>query len=158
MQNQILILIGLTLLPFLELRASIPYGVLSTDLNWMLVFFICVLTNIILAPIVYFLLDKAVHLFFFIKPFKKVYDYYITKTQKKIHNYVEKYGELGVALFIAVPLPGSGVYSGALAAYILGMSYKDFIKAAVIGVLIAGVIVTAVSLTGSEAFKLFIKV
>lgn len=157
MQNQILILIGLTLLPFLELRASIPYGVLNTDLNWMLVFFICVLTNIILAPIVYFLLDKVVHLFFFIKPFKKVYDYYIIKTQKKIHKYVEKYGELGVALFIAVPLPGSGIYSGALAAYIIGMSYKDFIKAAVIGVLIAGVIVTAISLTGNEALHFFIK-
>jgi len=144
-------------MPFLELRASIPYGVLSTDMNWILVFFICVLANIILAPIVYFLLDKTVHLFFFIKPFKKVYDYYIIKTQKKIHKYVEKYGELGVALFIAVPLPGSGVYSGALAAYIIGMSYKDFIKAAVIGVLIAGVIVTAISLTGNQALQFFIK-
>ncbi len=153
MQNEILILIGLTLLPFLELRASIPYGILNTNLNWMIVFVICVLANIILAPIVYFLIDKVIHLFFFIKPFKKVYDYYVTKTQKKIHKYVEKYGEIGLALFIAVPLPGSGVYTGALAAYILGMSYKDFIKAAAIGVLIAGVIVTAISLTGNEAFK-----
>jgi len=148
-QNQILILIGLTLLPFLELRASIPYGILNTDLNWMAVFIICVITNIILAPIVYFFIDKIIHFFFFIKPFKKVYDYYIIKTQKKIHKYVEKYGEIGVALFIAVPLPGSGVYSGALAAYILGLSYRDFIKSAAIGVLIAGVIVTAISLSGN---------
>ncbi len=153
MQNEILTLIGLTLLPFLELRASIPYGILNTNLNWMAVFVICVLANIILAPIAYFLIDKVIHLFFFIKPFKKVYDYYITKTQKKIHKYVEKYGEIGLALFIAVPLPGSGVYSGAIAAYVLGMSYKDFIKAAAVGVLIAGVIVTAISLTGNEAFK-----
>lgn len=158
MQNQILILIGLTLLPFLELRASIPYGILNTDLNWAAVFLICGITNIILAPIIYFLLDKAVHSFFFIKPFKKVYDYYIIKTQKKIQGYVEKYGEIGVTLFIAVPLPGSGVYSGALAAYILGMSYKDFIKSAIIGVLIAGAIVTAISISGNEAFKFFIKI
>jgi uncharacterized membrane protein len=143
-------------MPFLELRASIPYGILNTDLNWIAVFLICVITNILLAPIVYFLLDKVVHLFFFIKPFKKIYDYYIIKTQKKIHKYVEKYGEIGVALFIAVPLPGSGVYSGALASYILGLSYKDFIKAAVIGVLIAGVIVTAISISGNEAFKFLI--
>ena len=145
-------------MPFLELRASIPYGILNTDLNWMIVFIICVLANIILAPIVYFFIDKVVHLFFFIKPFHKFYNYYVAKTQKKIHKYVEKYGEIGVALFIAVPLPGSGVYSGALAAYIVGMSYKDFIKAAIIGVLIAGIIVTAISLTGNEAFKFFIKV
>lgn len=158
MQNQILILIGLTLLPFLELRASIPYGILNTDLNWTAVFIICVITNIILAPLIYFLIDKVIHFFFFIKPFKKVYDYYIIKTQKKIHKYIEKYGEIGVALFIAVPLPGSGVYSGALAAYILGLSYKDFIKAAVIGVLVAGVIVTAISISGSEAFKWIIQI
>ena len=158
MQTDILILIGLTLLPFLELRASIPYGILNTNLNWMTVFIICVLTNIILAPLVYFFLDKIVHLFFFIKPFQRFYQRKIEKTQRKIHKYVEKYGEIGLAIFIAVPLPGSGVYTGAIAAYVLGMSYKDFIKAAVIGVLIAGVIVTAISLTGSEAFKLFIKI
>jgi uncharacterized membrane protein len=117
-----------------------------------------VITNIILAPIIYFFLDKIIHFFFFIKPFKKTYDYYITKTQKKIHKYVEKYGEIGVAIFIGIPLPGSGVYSGALAAYILGMNYKDFIKAAIIGVLIAGIIVTIISLTGNEAFNMFIKV
>ena len=149
MQTEILILIGLTLLPFLELRASIPYGILNTDLSWMTVFIVCVLANIILAPIVYFFLYKIVHLFFFIKPFERFYTRKVEKTQKKIHKYVEKYGEIGLAIFIAVPLPGSGVYTGAIAAYVLGMSYKDFIKAAAIGVLIAGVIVTAISLTGN---------
>ena len=158
MQTNILILIGLTLLPFLELRASIPYGIINTDLNWMVVFIVCVLANIVLAPLVYFFIDKVIHLFFFIKPFKKMYHYNIERTQKRIHKYVEKYGEIGVALFIAVPLPGSGVYSGAIAAYILGMSYKDFMKAAVIGVLIAGIIVTTISISGNEAFKFFIKV
>ena len=156
MQSEILILIGLTLLPFLELRASIPYGILNTDLSWMTVFLICIIANIILAPIVYFFLDKIVHLFFFIKPFERFYTRKVEKTQKKIHKYVEKYGEIGLAIFIAVPLPGSGVYTGAIAAYVLGMSYKDFIKAAAIGVLIAGVIVTAISLTGNEAFKFLI--
>jgi len=155
-QSELLILIGLTLMPFLELRASIPYGILNTEMNWMLVFIICVIANIILAPIVYLFIDKVIHLFFFIKAFHKFYNYYVEKTQKKIHKYVEKYGEIGVAFFIAVPLPGSGVYSGALAAYIIGMSYKDFIKAAVIGVLISGIIVTAISLTGNQALKIFI--
>ncbi|MBW3004319.1 small multi-drug export protein [Candidatus Woesearchaeota archaeon] len=156
MQSEILVLIILTLLPFLELRASIPYGILNTDLGWFTVFLICVIANILLAPIVYFFLDKIVHLFFFIKPFERFYKRKVEKTQKKIHKYVEKYGEIGLALFIAVPLPGSGVYTGAIAAYVLGMSYKDFIKAAAIGVLIAGVIVTAISISGNEAFKFLI--
>ena len=143
----------MTILPFLELRASIPYGIFNTDLSWITVFFVCVLANIILAPIVYFFLDKIVRLFFFIKAFERFYLRKVEKTQKKIRKYVEKYGEIGLAIFIGVPLPGSGVYTGAIAAYVLGMSYKDFIKAAVIGVVIAGVIVTAISLSGNEAFK-----
>ena len=67
------------------------------------------------------------------------------RTQKNIQKSVDKYGELGVALFIGVPLPGSGVYSGALGAYVIGLNFKKFIIADIIGVLIAGTIVTIIS-------------
>ncbi|MBW2984626.1 small multi-drug export protein [Candidatus Woesearchaeota archaeon] len=155
--NDLLMLVLLTLAPFLELRASIPYGILGTDLHWTTVFLICVIVNILLAPIVYVFLDKFIHLFLRIKVIDKVYQKYVEKTQKKIHKMVEKYGELGVAIFIGIPLPGSGVYSGALGSYLLGLSYKKFFIAAVIGVLIAGIAVTIVSLTGAEALSIFIK-
>ena len=155
--NNILILIGLTLLPFLELRASIPYGIISTDLNWISVFFICVVTNIILGPIIYLLLDKIVFVFTKIKIIDQLYQQYVQRTQKKIHKYVDKYGLLGVSIFIGIPLPGSGVYSGALGAYLLGINFKKFLIASIIGVLIAGILVTIISLTGVEMFELFIK-
>jgi uncharacterized membrane protein len=155
--NDILMLIFLTLLPFLELRGSIPYGIFKTDLHWSVVFLICSVVNILLAPLIYAFLDKFIHLFLRIKIIDKIYQKYVEKTQKKIHKYVEKYGELGVAIFIGIPLPGSGVYSGALGSYLLGLSYKKFFIAAVIGVLIAGVIVTIVSLTGAGAFGIFVK-
>ena len=153
----ILKLVLLTLLPFLELRASIPYGILSTSLPWLMVFIICVLANLMLAPLLYLFLDKVVHIFFRVKRFEKFYHKTVEKTQKKIHKYVEKYGVWGLALFIGVPLPGSGVYSGALGAYILGFSYKEFLKAAIVGVLIAGTIVTAVSLMGNGTFDFVLK-
>jgi len=60
-------------------------------------------------------------------------------------------------LFIGIPLPGSGVYTGALGAYVLGFGYKRFIIASTIGVLIAGIIVTAIMLTGSELFHFLVK-
>ena len=63
---------------------------------------------------------------------------FIKKTQDKVYKYVEKYGVLGLAVFIGIPLPGSGVYSGALGAYLLGFRFRDFMRGAVIGVLIAG--------------------
>ena len=60
MLTEILWLIAITLLPFLELRASIPYGILSTDLSWPVVFLVCVVANAILGPVVYFFIDKGI--------------------------------------------------------------------------------------------------
>jgi len=157
MLKTILILIAITFLPFLELRASIPYGLLNTDLNWSIVFIVCVITNILLGPILYVFLDKFIHLFLKIKWINKIYNYYVIKTQKKIHKYVDKYGEIGVALFIGIPLPGSGTYSGALGSYILGLSYKRFFIANIIGVLIAATAVTLIVMFGNGVFDLFIK-
>ena len=65
---------------------------------------------------------------------------------------MDKYGEIGLAIFIGIPLPGSGVYSGALAAYLIGMNFKRFIIAATIGVFIAGTIVTLATIGGTSAF------
>ncbi len=155
--NAILTLIFLTLLPFLELRASIPYGVLNTDLSISLIFFICILTNILLAPLLYWFLNNLVHVFLKINLLNRIYQKIVVRTQKKVHKYVEKYGVLGLALFIGVPLPGSGVYSGALAAHLLGFKFKDFLRAAIIGVLIAGVIVLLVSTLGNGIWHIFLK-
>lgn len=155
--NNILIISAITFLPFLELRASIPYGILVLKMHWFPVFIIASIANIILGPIVYFFIDKLIHIFLKVKFIDNIYQKYVEKTQKNIHKYVEKYGEAAMAIFIGIPLPGSGSYSGALAAYLIGLGYKKFIIANVIGVLIAAIIVTAVVITGINAFDVFIK-
>jgi uncharacterized membrane protein len=147
--NPLIALILLTFFPFLELRASIPYGILVLKMNWIVVFFICVASNIILGVMVYFFLDKIMHLFLKVRVIAKLYSRYVERVQKKIHKHVERYGEFAVAAFIGVPLPGSGVYSGALAAYLIGLGYRKFIIANIIGVVIAGIIVTALTLSGT---------
>ncbi len=149
MLSEIITLVLFTLLPFLELRASIPYGILVLKMHWPAVFLICVTANILLAPALYIFLDKFVHLFLKIKTLNRMYQKYVDKTQKKIHKYVDKYGTLGIAVFIGIPLPGTGVYSAAIGAYAIGMHFKSFFRASVIGVLIAGIIITLLSVTGS---------
>src|SRR3989344_2327852 len=109
--NQILILILLTLTPFLELRASIPYGIFNTGLSYSSVFIICVLANILLAPILYWFFNNIIHLFLHIKVIDKLYQKTVIRTQRKVHKYIERYGILGLAVFIGIPLPGSGVYT-----------------------------------------------
>lgn len=146
------------MLPFLELRASVPYGIIILNMNWMLVFIVCFISNVVLAPILWFFVHHILHLLVKIKFIGRLYERYTEKTRIKIEPYIEKYGKLGLALFIGIPLPGTGVYSGAIAAYILGFKFKDYFKAALIGVLIAIIIVTAISVSGLELFSFFVKV
>jgi len=143
---QILTLILTTLIPTLELRASIPLGILTFNLHWLPVFAITVFTNIILGLIVYIILDNFIHILMDIKIFQRYYSRVVEKTQKKIKPGVEKYGLLAIALFIAIPLPGSGSYTGALAAHLLGLNKKKFFLANTIGVIIAGILVTLATL------------
>lgn len=164
---KILTLVLVTFIPTLELRASIPLGILGGKieffnfalqgfgLNWFIVFLTCLITNIVLGPLVYIFLDRFVHYFLKFGLFAKYYYAKVDKTQNKIKLYVEKYGLFGIALFIGMPLPGSGSYTGALGAYLLGLNYRKFIIANTIGVFIAGIIVTVATLTGIEIFNLF---
>ena len=155
--NNIIQLILVTFIPGLELRASIPYGITVLGMPWIKVVIITFITNILLGPIVYILLNQFVHIVIKINFFNKIYEKFVIRTQHKIENKVEKYGELGLALFIGVPLPGSGVYTGALAAFILGLNFKKFLIATVIGVFIAGILVTIATLTGMGIFEFMLK-
>lgn len=172
----IIILALVTLIPALELRASIPIGILPVTLpfanttinattSWPLVVLVCTITNIALGVLVFLVLGPV---FTFVRCWgwfdRRIWPL-LERTRHRIHPYVEKYGELGVALFIGIPLPGSGVYTGAFGAYLLGLDRRKFMIANVIGVIIAASAVTALSLLilkgaiGDESWmaRLFIK-
>ncbi len=159
MLTRVLILVGLTLIPTLELRYSIPHGwvVYGDTMSPALVVSICIVANILLAPVVWVFLDRVVHLFLRVEWIARLYDRIVMRSREKLRPYLEKWGTLGLALFIGVPLPGSGVYSGALGAYVLGFTFRQFMIASVVGVAIAGTAVTAVVATGATAFEIFVK-
>ncbi|MBN2301917.1 MAG: small multi-drug export protein [Lentisphaerae bacterium] len=167
MLPDLFILIAVTLIPALELRASIPWGFFAmTDIPWPLVVLVCVSANIVLGWVVFAVLGP---IFTFVRRWnwfdRKIWPI-LEKTRHRIHPWVEKYGEMGVALFIGVPLPGSGVYTGAFGAYLLGLDRKKFGIANIIGVLIAGAAVTILCLlilkgmVGDESWlaRLFLKI
>ncbi|MCK4639978.1 MAG: small multi-drug export protein [Candidatus Marinimicrobia bacterium] len=155
--NEILKMIAITFIPTLELRASIPYGIFGTDSHWLMVFIVCVIANFIIGIMIFIFLDWIIKIMCFFKPVETLWNRYIERTQKRISEGVEKYGEWAVAVFIGIPLPGSGVYTGALASFLIGLSFKKFIVANIIGVLIAGILVTIICLTGSGLANIFIK-
>ncbi len=153
----VLTLIAITFVPALELRASIPYGYYDAGLSPVATVLVCVAANIALAPLVWLFLDKGIHLFLRIAWVRGIYDAVVARTQKRVQPYVERWGTLGLSLFIGVPLPGSGVYSGGLGAYLLGFRFGQYMVASVFGVVIAGALVTAAVVSGSSAFAVFVK-
>ncbi len=147
----------ITLIPALELRASIPYGLLATGLPLWQVVLIAVLANWLIAPLVYLALRLVLKLLLRWPWFSRIWERYSQRVLKRIHASVETWGSWGLALFIGIPLPGTGVYTGAIGAYLLGMSLRRFLWVALAGVALAAAIVTAVVATGSQAFAWFVK-
>jgi uncharacterized membrane protein len=135
----------LTLLPGLELRLSILYG-LSQGLDPLAVFVIAVVVNTLLGPVILVLLNTILPYVLKISFLNKVYQFFVLRTRDKYHPTIKKYGSIGLVLFIALPLPGSGSWTGALAAFLLGVDYKKFAVINFVGVLIAGIIVTLAGL------------
>lgn len=159
MIDKIITLILLTFVPVFELRWSIPIGLFSGNIEvpiigvmqgfalpLEIVFFVCVIANMILGAIAYFFFDKIIHIFLRIKFLDKLYKKIIIRSQRKTKPLIEKYGFFGLALFIAIPLPGSGTWTGAVVSNLLGIGYKKFFLANMIGVTIAGILVTAITL------------
>lgn len=157
MVMKLLMLVALTFVPALELRASIPYGLIDGALPAVVVVVACILANILLAPVVWIFLDKGIHFFLKVGWIDNLYESIVLRARHNVEPYVERWGTLGLAVFIGVPLPGSGVYSGALGAYLLGFGFVQYMFAAALGVIIAGSLVTAAVLTGASALEVFVK-
>ncbi len=137
----------LTLLPALEVRASIPYGILS-GAPPLAVFLLAAATNIVLGLLVYFTVRWTIGWLMRLSWFDRLWSRFVVPRQERIHPQVERYGPLALALFIGIPLPGSGVWSGALVAVALGMGRRHFLLACTLGVLIASLAVTFLVMTG----------
>lgn len=144
--------IVLTFLPVVELRASIPFGYFSGVPLWQLLP-VVIVVNWLVAPVVYLLLRYVLRGLLHWAWFARLWERYTAKVQKRAQKAVATWGAFGLALFIGVPLPGSGVYTGALGAYLLGMGFRRFMWVALVGVCIAATAVTLVVVTGSELFN-----
>lgn len=149
----VLWVIALTLIPTLELRASIPYALLVAKWSPWTAAVVGILINTALAPFVWVFVDKVMYLFLRVGFIDRLYQRYAEKKRVKLQGMVDDYGVFGLALFIGVPFPGTGVYSGALAAYLLDFRFRDYMLASFLGCLLAGSAVTAIVASGSEAFS-----
>lgn len=134
----------ISMLPIIELRGGIPYGV-GFGLNPWVAMLAAMAGNLLPIPFILLLLDKILELFRKQKGiFGKAANWLENKAYKNKET-VDKYGIWGLIILVAIPLPGTGAWTGALVATVLRMERKKAFPCIVVGVLIAGVVVTAIS-------------
>ena len=130
--------------PVMELRASIPLGVaLEMDIYTALI--ISILGNIFPS---FFLIPLTGKVFDLLKGKSKFIDNFISKLEKKAESkfhIIEKYKKIGLIILIAIPLPGTGVWTGCLVASMLNMKLKDSVVPVILGTIIAAIIVTSIT-------------
>ncbi len=137
---ELLKIIIITLIPGIELRGSIPAGI-AMGVDPLLVFSTALLANIAVIPFAFLGLD----LFYELLSKNKLVKKYVERTRRKATPRVQKYGLLGLLLFVAVPLPGTGAYTGVIAAWLFGFDRKKSTTVISLGVITAGLLVLAAS-------------
>ena len=152
----ILHIIILSLLPISELRGGIPYAV-AHDVGIVPAFLISVASNILVIPRTYIILETVHEPIYKIKIYQVVFDKYLERTRKKAEKNVAKYGYWGIMLFVAIPLPVTGAYTGTMAAWLLKLQKRKSFWFLGLGVVLAGIIVSIATLTGLGLMKIFIK-
>jgi uncharacterized membrane protein len=138
-------------MPVVELRGALPMALGVFGFGFSKAYALSVVGNLIpVVPLLLFLNHISAWLMRF-DIFKKFFDWWFARTRRH-SDLVEKYETLGLILFVAIPLPMTGAWSGCVAAYLLGVKFIHAVCAIVIGVLAAGLIVGAASMGALRFF------
>ncbi|MBR2641191.1 small multi-drug export protein [Candidatus Saccharibacteria bacterium] len=150
---KILIVLFISMVPLIELRGAIPVAVgMDLGLPEWLVLIVAIIGNIIPVPLIFFFARKILNWGSKQnwKPFKQFCNFCLKKGEKGGEKLLKKTGNYGtyfaLFLFVAIPIPGTGAWTGTLAASILNLDFKKTMIAIIAGVLVAGLIMLAVSL------------
>ncbi|MDP6155000.1 MAG: small multi-drug export protein [Candidatus Thermoplasmatota archaeon] len=133
----------IAMLPIFELRGSIPVAIGVFKLPWWESYIYSVIGNMVPVPFILLLSDPVVRFFSRFKYSKKFFDYILEKTRKRTGKKIERYESLALVLFVAIPLPVTGAWTGAIAAWLFEIEFKKAMACVFLGVLIAGAVVTA---------------
>lgn len=134
------------MLPFGELRGAIPLAIGTFKIDPLQAYLLGVAGN--LVPVIFLLnllgpIEKRLR---FIGFFDRFFNYLFHRTRHKHSEKMDKYGALGLVTFVAIPLPVTGAWTGVAAAYVFDIEKRYAFPAITLGVLIAGVIMTGLTL------------
>lgn len=134
----------ISMLPVVELRLGLPYGI-ALGLDYPLALAAALIGNMIPVPFIIIYIHRV---FVWLRAHFGRMDAFITRLETKANlkgETVQKYGPIGLLIFVAIPLPGTGAWTGALIAALLNMRLKSAVPCIFFGVCIAAGIMTAIT-------------
>ena len=142
--KNILYILLISMVPVIELRGAIPVG-LGLGLSFPVTFVTAFIGNLIPVP---FLILFTRHVFNWLRKKSRLLGRFVSKMERKAASkeaLLKKYELLGLCILVAIPLPGTGAWTGALVAAMFDIRLKYAMPVIALGVAIAGVIVSVVS-------------
>lgn len=138
----------ISMVPIVELRGAIPVGI-TWGLNPVVIYVICIIGNMLPVPFIFFFARKILEWGKDKPVIGGFFTFCIEKGEKGGEKLKEKAGKglfWALLLFVGIPVPGTGAWTGTLAASVLDMDFKSSVLACMGGVLLAGIIMGAVSM------------
>ena len=147
----------ISMVPLVELRGAVPIA-LSMDIHYFPALVICIIGNLLPMPFIYFFARKIL-VWGADKPIVgKFFTFCLEKGERAGQKMVAKTGRKGLflalLLFVGVPIPGTGAWTGTLGASFLNMGFKSAVAAVSLGVVLAGTIMALISTVGLHIFGL----
>jgi uncharacterized membrane protein len=154
--STLLVSLLLCLLPIAELRGGLPYA-LAGGVPPLPAYLLCVAANALVGPLVFLFLSSLHRLLDRWPAYHRLFERLVDRSRRRIHSVVERYGYWGLMVFVAIPFPLTGAYTGALGAWVLGMRRWKSVLFITLGVALAGLIVSLVYLLGLRALYFLLK-
>jgi len=142
-----LIVLIISALPVFELRGALPVAINLFHFPWYYALLLAIIGNLLPVPVILLFLNGISRGLSKVKFFDRFLQWLFEHTKRR-GRIIERYERIGLALFVAIPLPITGAWTGSLLAVIFGLKFKHAMLSIFVGVLIAGVIVTCLSLLG----------
>ena len=140
------------MIPWWESRYAIPMAMIYFQWPWYHALPIAVLGNILPIPFVLIFFRHAEEFLRNYKSWSRLMDWFFAKTRKRADAKVKRYEHIALLLFVAVPLPFTGAWTGSLIAYLFDLKFTKSVITIFIGIVIAAAIMIALTLTAGNIF------
>ena len=149
--SDVLSVIGIAASPIVELRLAIPIAITTMHLEWYQALPLAILGNLLPVPFILLFIDWITRQLSRIAFLERIISWVFALTRRR-GRMIQRYERIGLILFVAIPLPVTGAWTGSLAAVLFGLKFRHSLISIILGVIIAGCVVTAATMLGWSVF------